>query len=194
MTEKIFAGKVYRIFHYPSGLITRSLMRIGIFAWIFLIILIFGSSFDAFARAVKQPIDFNHKLHITDIGLTCQECHVLVRTYYRAGIPNIEVCSMCHDEGGDGQKGGNPKAQVVLDYIKKGKAIPWQRVYVLPDHVYFSHQRHAGIAGIQCSVCHGKVEQNILPITKEAVKPTMDRCMNCHKKSGVTNDCLACHK
>ncbi|MBI4595573.1 MAG: cytochrome c3 family protein, partial [Candidatus Tectomicrobia bacterium] len=165
-----------------------------VFIIFILFILVSGKHFQASAQSVKQPIEFNHKKHLQDVGLECQNCHTLVLTYYRASIPNIEVCSMCHDEGGDGQNASNPKTQKVLEYIKKGEAIPWQKVYQMPDHVYFSHQRHVVMGRIECVTCHGKIDQTTLPITTAAVKHTMDSCMNCHKKSGVSNDCVACHK
>ncbi len=164
------------------------------FTLTYLFILISGMYMEVLAGSVKQPIDFNHKKHIQEVGLECPICHTLVQTYYRATIPNIEICSMCHDEGGDGQKAGNPKTQKVLDFIKKGQTIPWQQVYQVPDHVYFSHQRHVVMGKIECATCHGKIDQTTSPITKVAVKHTMDNCMNCHKKSGVSNDCVACHK
>src|SRR5712691_691569 len=40
----------------------------------------------------QQPIDFPHKIHTDDIGVTCDTCHTGVLKGARAGIPSINVC------------------------------------------------------------------------------------------------------
>ena len=40
-------------------------------------------------------------------------------------------------------------------YTGKTKPIVWNKVHVLPDHVYFNHSQHVVVGGIDCKQCHG---------------------------------------
>lgn len=139
---------------------------------------------------VSQPIAFNHRLHVEDLALECADCHRYVLTGARATIPNIEVCADCHEEA---QTDSPAEAQVVA-HIQEGEKIPWQKVYHVPEHVYFSHRRHAALAEIECATCHGPMEEREEPVTRPAVDLTMDRCIECHEEEGVSNDCVWCHR
>src|SRR3990172_3448010 len=46
---------------------------------------------------VKQPIAYNHRVHIENAGLKCQECHLYVETMASATLPSIEICRTCHE-------------------------------------------------------------------------------------------------
>ena len=35
----------------------------------------------------------------------------------------------------------------------------WVRVHRLQDFVYFNHAQHVEVGGIQCSKCHGTIEE-----------------------------------
>jgi len=143
-----------------------------------------------FLRSVDQPIAFNHQLHIEDVALDCVDCHRYVLTGARATIPNIEVCIDCHEEA---QTESVEEARLV-EYIQAGDPIPWRKVYRLPDHVYFSHRRHTTIGGVDCAVCHGEMSEQRLPVSRPAVRITMNRCMDCHYAEGASNDCVHCHR
>ena len=136
-----------------------------------------------------QPIAFNHQLHVEEMGAECVDCHQHVLTGARATIPNIAVCADCHEEA---QTESADEAKLV-EYIQAGEPIPWVKVYTVPDHVYFSHRRHAAIAAIECESCHGPVGQRTEPVVRAAVDMTMDHCMDCHEESGASNDCIWCH-
>ena len=140
-------------------------------------------------RPLAQPIAFNHQLHVEEMGAECTDCHQHVLTGARATIPNIAVCADCH---GEAQTESADEAKLV-EYIQTGEPIPWVKVYTVPDHVYFSHRRHAAIAAIECETCHGEVGQRTKPVVWPAVKMTMDHCMDCHEESGASNDCIWCH-
>ncbi|OGR86533.1 MAG: hypothetical protein A3A86_06160 [Elusimicrobia bacterium RIFCSPLOWO2_01_FULL_60_11] len=136
-----------------------------------------------------QPVAYNHKKHI-DLGLECGFCHTgIAEGKPRAGLPPLEICASCHS--GEDE---NPRTQVVREYVSKGEPIPWRRIYTVPKHVYFSHLRHAGLAKLDCALCHGDMPRTEKPVTKPAVAISMDRCIDCHKQRGVTQDCLACHR
>lgn len=136
-----------------------------------------------------QPIAFNHQLHVEELGSECSDCHQHVLTGARATIPNITVCADCHEEA----QGESAEEARLVEYIQAGEPIPWVKIYTVPDHVYFSHRRHAAIAAIDCAECHGEVGKRTEPVVRPAVRITMDHCMDCHEASGASNDCIWCH-
>lgn len=142
------------------------------------------------SRRVTQPVAFNHNVHVEELGLECVDCHRWALVGVRATIPNIEVCADCHEEV---QTESAEEARVV-EYVTAGEPIPWQKVYRVPDHVFFSHRRHASIGDLGCEVCHGDMAQRVEPVTRPTWRPTMESCMECHDESGVSNDCIYCHR
>ncbi len=56
--------------------------------------------------------------------------------------------------------------------------LDWQRVYDLPNYVYFNHSIHVN-KGVGCSSCHGRVDQ--MPLTWKANPTTMSWCLECHR-------------
>jgi hypothetical protein len=137
-----------------------------------------------------QPIPYNHKLHIEEVGLTCIDCHVNAETQSHAVIPNISLCGECHDD----VEVESPEQRKVAEYVLNSRNIPWIQVYSLPDHVYFSHRRHVVLGKIECNNCHGEVKQMEYPFKKSHLTMDMSWCMNCHEQRLVTNDCNACHR
>jgi Cytochrome c7 and related cytochrome c len=159
--------------------------------FIIALILIIITTTTALPQEIQQPIAFPHKIHIEDAELTCTDCHQYVETMAAAIIPNINLCSDCHS---DEPLGDSPEELKLLKYIEKGERIPWQKIYSVPRHVYFSHRRHVKIGDIKCSACHGNVEEFTEPAKFPVWLPTMNNCIDCHKKNKVTYDCLACHR
>ena len=141
-----------------------------------------------FGSKTEQPISFNHKKHLEQ-GLECDTCHPYVRTQTFAGMPDIATCLGCHKE----PITESPEEEKIRQFHKKGDEIPWKRLYEEPNHVFFSHRRHAVLGKIPCQTCHGEIGQSEKPPAKPWVKMTMRWCMDCHAKNKVTNDCLACH-
>jgi hypothetical protein len=154
---------------------------------IIILIFIFGCK----APKIKnQPIAYNHSIHINDVGMECVECHVGVENRARATLPTIEICESCHSE----MNGESENELFVVAAVENNKEIHWERIYELPDHVYFSHRRHISLGKIECSQCHGDIQAFESPPLIPDVALTMEFCMDCHKKHNVTNDCLACHR
>lgn len=139
---------------------------------------------------VEQPIAFNHRVHIEEVGFECTDCHLYAKTGVRATIPNIEICEACHADAED----ASPGVVRTVEYVERSEPIPWRKVYRVPNHVYFSHRRHTAMAGIACEECHGEVGQRTEPVDRPAVAPTMERCLDCHDERGASNDCLWCHR
>lgn len=141
------------------------------------------------AEAVKQPIEYSHQKHIKQ-GLECSFCHQTVDSGAVAGRPSEEVCAGCHQAA----LTKSPEEQKLLGYLSKGQKIPWQRLYEVPDHVYFSHARHVKAGQEKCQTCHGPMAEAAKPPSKPLVNLTMDFCIKCHEAKKVTNDCNACHR
>lgn len=140
-----------------------------------------------------QPIAFNHSLHISS-GIECVYCHKYVETMPRATIPNIEVCGDCHDPEEPLTEPVSAEEKKLGNYIKEQEKIPWIKIYVVPDFVYFSHRRHVTIGKQDCILCHGDMTKRIKPLSKQLIKIKMDTCINCHKKAEVPYKCTTCHR
>jgi menaquinone reductase, multiheme cytochrome c subunit len=141
------------------------------------------------AGGVDQYIAFNHKLHV-DNGLACVDCHTGVLKGIRAGRPTIETCLGCHSEA----LTQSAEEEKIRQFAREARQIPWRRLESLPSHVYFSHRRHAGLAKIECEVCHGAMSQMTEPPRAPLVAHPMSFCLDCHNRSAVSVDCLACHR
>jgi hypothetical protein len=139
------------------------------------------------ARAQKpQPIQYNHKIHVTDNKIDCQFCHSSARRSKYAGIPSVEKCMICHRV----ILVDHPEIKKVAQYWSEKKPIPWNRVTELPDHVYFPHYRMVN-AGVPCLECHPGMDKVGVAVQKKEF--TMGFCMACHRKRGVSIDCWTCH-
>lgn len=166
--------------------------RLWIAVFLVLVIAIAGAGLAISVRwlSVSQPISFNHRLHVEDLGIDCTDCHLYAETGVRATIPNIQVCADCHIEA---QTESAEEAKLV-ELIGAEEPVAWQKVYWVPDHVYFSHRRHTTLAGIECETCHGAVGARETPVVRQEVRITMDFCMDCHYETETSNDCLLCHR
>jgi len=140
------------------------------------------------SEPVDQPVRFNHIHHKDVAKLDCFFCHRYVREHRAAGIPNIEVCRVCHSSDAISKR---PEAMKVFGYVKEGKQIPWQRMYQLPAFVVFPHWIHIQ-AKIDCSTCHGVTGVSDTPV-RMVDRDYMEWCVDCHKKRGADTDCYTCH-
>jgi hypothetical protein len=123
---------------------------------------------------VEQPIPFSHKHHVADDGIDCRYCHTTVETSAFAGMPATQTCMNCHSQ----IFSQSPTLAPVRDSFQTGKPIRWNRVYTLPDFVYFDHSIHVQ-KGVGCSTCHGQVDQ--MPLTWKAQSLQMGWCLECHQ-------------
>jgi len=143
-----------------------------------------------FGPNVQQPIQFNHALHVEEVDLECTDCHQYVTTEEFAGRPSLEICSGCHED----PLTESSEEALLTEYIQNSEEIPWRRIYLLPDHVYYSHRRHVTVAGLECNVCHGEIALTSEPPRKPLKKLTMGFCLGCHEAEGASTDCNACHR
>lgn len=123
----------------------------------------------------KQPVDFSHKLHASELGLDCRLCHQGAEVSTIAGLPTTQTCMNCHSKVRTDSIALLPLRATYAE----GRAIPWVRVHNLPDFVYFDHRAHV-LAHLECSHCHGRVEQMV---QVEQVEPlSMGDCVECHRQ------------
>ncbi len=140
-----------------------------------------------------QPLEFNHQVHVQQLGLSCLFCHSNAARGKSAGLPTTNRCMGCH-----AQLEPKTEAEKILrEYYEKKEPIPWVPVAIQPDFVYFSHQPHVS-KGIACETCHGEVGQyTIAPNLSK--KQNMGWCLSCHKNlapehfTGLSS-CETCHK
>lgn len=165
----------------------------------------------------SQPIAFPHDKHAGLNGIDCKYCHNSVAKSKSAGLPTVNVCMNCHKQinGKTEQQqaeiskiyaaaGWNPSIKPAGGYTGKTQPIVWNKVHVLPDHVYFNHSQHVTVGGIDCKQCHGDMtKQNqtarVTPVSDinklhdeddkiiQLTKPTltMGWCIECHGKKKV---------
>jgi hypothetical protein len=125
----------------------------------------------------QQPVQFDHRHHVVDVGIDCRFCHFSVESAATAGIPDTQVCMGCHAQIWN----KSPLLDVVRDAYFQDRPIPWKRVHNLPDFSYFDHSIHVN-KGVGCYSCHGRVD---LMAAVEQVEPlTMAWCLDCHRNPG----------
>ena len=133
-----------------------------------------------------QPVPYSHKLHVA-LGLTCLGCHVNPEAGKLMTYPPAATCMACHQ----GIAKDRPSIQKLSALAASGEAIPWVRVYKLPDYVYWQHGTHLD-AKVSCAECHGAVaDRDVIAVETNVVR--MLGCVSCHDKRQVFTDCGACH-
>ena len=123
---------------------------------------------------VAQPVPFSHKHHAGDDGLDCRYCHVSVETSATAGMPSTELCMTCHSRLFTNE----PVLRPLVESLERNVPMHWNRVYDLPDFVYFNHSIHVR-HGVGCVTCHGKVDE--MPLIRRVVSLNMQWCLECHR-------------
>jgi hypothetical protein len=122
----------------------------------------------------KQPVPYDHSVHVGQLGLDCRYCHNTVEDGATAAIPPTDVCMNCHARIGVDR----PNIIPVKESHATGMPIEWLRVHDLPDYVYFNHSAHV-TRGIGCVSCHGRVDK--MEEVFQAETLTMSWCLDCHR-------------
>ena len=135
-----------------------------------------------------QPVYFSHRVHAGVKAINCRFCHPNVERSENAGLPPVEKCFFCH-------KYVIPEHPEILkekQFYDSDRPVPWVRAFWVPDFVFFNHVPHVRRARLDCTTCHGHVEQ--LDRLNQ-VKLKMNFCITCHRQRGAQLDCwLACHR
>ncbi len=147
-----------------------------------------------------QPIQFSHRIHAGDEKIGCTSCHVYAPRGPVAGVPSMNRCLGCHKFVREDPDHPEITAQLqpLLKALKDGTAVEWVRVTRLPDHVYFTHERHIR-AGVRCQECHGEIER--MEVVHQVAPLTMGWCLECHRRKQKEQpgrerltECVTCHK
>jgi len=133
--------------------------------------------------APDQPIKFSHKVHVDGNKIDCKYCHHTAEFSKSAGIPAVELCMNCHVLVREGANSGKFEIAKVVDAYETKKPVEWVRLHNLPDHVFFSHAQHVGVAKVDCKKCHGQVQE--MDIMKQTSDLSMGWCINCHRDTKV---------
>jgi hypothetical protein len=133
--------------------------------------------------APDQPIKFSHKVHAGANKIDCKYCHTTVEYSKSAGIPAMQLCMNCHVLVREGTRSGKFEIAKVVEANETKKPVEWIRLHNLPDHVFFSHAQHVGIAKVDCKQCHGQVQE--MDIMKQNSDLSMGWCINCHRQTKV---------
>ena len=143
----------------------------------------------------EQPIAFYHSVHAGQNQISCQYCHYSADRSVDAGIPSTQLCVGCHVPGSSGpgaipaqaQLGfpskdrdstWNAEATKLVEYWKRGEAVPWVRTHKIPDHAKFPHYVHVNV-GLQCQTCHGPVQEMETMYQFSSLR--MGWCIDCHR-------------
>ena len=137
--------------------------------------------------APEQPLPFSHQQHLA-MGPDCATCHAMPEPGDRATLPPTATCMACHFQVG----ATSPAMQQLAESDRKGEAIPWKRVYQLPDFVYFSHKQHVTSAELDCQVCHGAVRE--MAQMQKVKEISMASCLDCHRERRAPVGCEDCHE
>ena len=141
------------------------------------------------ANTVLQPIQFNHLLHIQEVGLECADCHKYFATGQHSGLPTLADCMECHEGG----MTDSPEEKKLLELARDAPMTPFLKLFMMPDHVYYSHRTHVTVAGLECASCHGDIAGTTTPPATPLMRITMNTCLDCHTRNGVSDDCTRCH-
>ncbi len=105
----------------------------------------------------KQPIDFNHVLHMEEVDDGCESCHYFRDDGTYAGTPKLEQCTDCHEE----MQGDTRDEEILVEqYVATDTEVPWLSYSRQPDCVFFSHAAHVKLAKMECKECHGDIGES----------------------------------
>ncbi len=124
-----------------------------------------------------QPIAFSHKIHAGENQINCAYCHTSVYKAKSANIPSANICMNCHSQ----IKTESPEIKKIYRAIERKQPIQWVRVHNLPDLAYFNHSQHTQVGGVQCTTCHGPIQN--MEVVYQYSSLTMGWCINCHRES-----------
>lgn len=124
---------------------------------------------------VEQPVPFSHKHHVKELGIDCRYCHNTVDKSAVASVPPTHTCMSCHSQVWT----NSPLLEPIRQSYLNGTPVKWNKVYDLPDFVYFNHSIHIQ-KGIGCDTCHGPVHE--MNITYKAQPLSMSWCLECHRQ------------
>lgn len=141
-------------------------------------------------RTAYEARYFDHATHAEEMG--CVDCHEGAEDEDRAGMPDGELCSDCHDPDMDDE---GVTARIKAYGKASGDGARWPSPAVRgPSYadVTFSHAVHVGGVDVACTECHPGAEESA------AANPggpmAMAACERCHEERGAPSGCATCHE
>jgi len=127
-----------------------------------------------------QPVPYDHKLHVGQLGMDCRYCHSFVEESGHANVPTAQTCLNCHETVLPNSPKLEPIHRAANENYEGYDGIPvkWKRVHISPDYVYFNHSVHVN-RGVSCVSCHGDVGE--MRVVKHAEPHSMSWCLDCHR-------------
>ena len=162
----------------------------------------------------KQPVDFNHALHMELVDDDCQSCHFFREDGTYSGVPKLAQCIDCHED----VNGEDPEEEkFVTEYVAHEREVPWLVYSRQPDCVFFSHAAHVINGKMDCVSCHGHIGESTSLRVYEENRITgysrdiwgkniagfkrnswdrmkMDDCAACHKENNVKQGSVQTHR
>lgn len=144
--------------------------------------------------AKPSPPGFDHAVHAA-AEIECATCHTGATADEQAGLPTVEVCAECHE---DGAKGAPALITLMYERKKGGAPEPWDRPLGPGKDVIFSHATHAK-QSVACAECHGEMKDRHVVGPDDL--PKMALCQQCHEErnegrgEGLSDltSCTTCH-
>ncbi|RLD79222.1 MAG: cytochrome C [Bacteroidetes bacterium] len=133
-----------------------------------------------------QPIAFSHRVHSGENKIDCEYCHSGAMDSKRSGIPSANLCLNCHNVIKEGTNTGTAEIAKIHKAVEEGKAIKWVKVHNLPDHVYYNHAQHVNAGKLDCTECHGDVEN--MGRIQQVSELSMGWCLDCHREKYIDID------
>ncbi len=169
MTPKLFpdwADSAFRL--ATGGLVAVLVLGVGALIWYF------QSPYETNEHVpYDQPVEFDHRHHVHDDGISCLFCHQTATTSSTAGLPPTELCMGCHSQIWT----NSPLVQPLVSSYFTGRPLAWNRIYEVPDYVYFDHSIHVA-KGVACVECHGRVDR--MARVYKVTSLEMQWCLDCH--------------
>lgn len=128
-------------------------------------------------------IKFSHKLHVTENGMECSDCHASADTSLISSdflLPTKATCADCHEV--------DDEMQCSMCHADANRQEKFQKPPM--RELIFNHQKHVE-QKIECTQCHAGIENSEAPSL--ASMPTMTSCNTCHDGLQATNTCENCH-
>ena len=131
----------------------------------------------------SKIIKFDHKLHVVDAGVKCEDCHTAAKNSVSSKDnlnPKKKDCEGCHDV--------KDTKQCNLCHYDK----PYKKLKSSDHELNFSHKQHV-IQGKQCTDCHKGLDKVKFSKESAAGFPSMESCYSCHNNDKAPNNCESCH-
>lgn len=131
----------------------------------------------------SKLIKFSHKLHVQDVGASCEDCHGSAKTSKRSSdnlLAKQANCATCHED--------EVKNNCTYCHVDEKNLVPFANP---PREIIFSHEKHVGELNVKCETCHLGLEK--VEYAGVANMPTMATCNTCHDNKKAANVCESCH-